>query len=81
MDLAGEGSMIDSSAPIVTTFLVYVAAMIGTGVWAYTRTHTFADFALGSRRLSPFVAALSAGAATCPAGCSSPCPERCTRPA
>ncbi len=54
--------MIDSSAPIVTTFLVYVAAMIGTGVWAYTRTHTFADFALGSRRLSPFVAALSAGA-------------------
>ncbi|MFE2508357.1 sodium/proline symporter PutP [Streptomyces naganishii] len=62
MDLAGEGSMIDSSAPIVTTFLVYVAAMIGTGVWAYTRTHTFADFALGSRRLSPFVAALSAGA-------------------
>ncbi|MFE3325843.1 sodium/proline symporter PutP [Streptomyces sp. NPDC059176] len=54
--------MFDLSAPIVSTFLVYVAAMIGMGVWAYTRTHTFADFALGGRRLSAFVAALSAGA-------------------
>ncbi|MER8005887.1 sodium/proline symporter PutP [Streptomyces sp. NPDC094149] len=54
--------MLDLSAPILTTFLIYVAAMIGTGVWAYTRTHTFADFALGGRRLSAFVAALSAGA-------------------
>ncbi|KUO15400.1 sodium/proline symporter PutP [Streptomyces dysideae] len=54
--------MFDLSAPIVTAFLVYAAAMIGTGVWAYTRTHTFADFALGGRRLSAFVAALSAGA-------------------
>ncbi|AKJ08714.1 PAS/PAC sensor protein [Streptomyces incarnatus] len=54
--------MFDVSAPIVATFLVYVAVMIGTGVWAYTRTRTFADFALGGRRLSAFVAALSAGA-------------------
>ncbi|WP_037838132.1 sodium/proline symporter PutP [Streptomyces sp. NRRL S-337] len=54
--------MFDLSAPIVTTFLVYAVAMIGVGVWAYTRTHTFADFALGSRRLSALVAALSAGA-------------------
>ncbi|MGW0186866.1 sodium/proline symporter PutP [Streptomyces sp. NPDC003362] len=54
--------MFDLSAPIVATFLVYVAAMIGTGVWAYARTHTFADFALGGRRLSAPVAALSAGA-------------------
>ncbi|MFI1165056.1 sodium/proline symporter PutP [Streptomyces sp. NPDC020801] len=54
--------MIDLSAPIVTTFLVYVVIMVATGVWAYTRTHTFADFALGGRRLSAFVAALSAGA-------------------
>ncbi|MGA5170111.1 MULTISPECIES: sodium/proline symporter PutP [Streptomyces] len=54
--------MFDVSAPILTTFLLYVAAMIGTGVWAYRRTHTFADFALGGRRLSAFVAALSAGA-------------------
>ncbi|QOV36902.1 sodium/proline symporter PutP [Streptomyces ferrugineus] len=54
--------MVDLSAPILITFLVYVAAMIGTGVWAYSRTRTFADFALGGRRLSAFVAALSAGA-------------------
>ncbi|WP_225839472.1 sodium/proline symporter PutP [Streptomyces sp. NK08204] len=54
--------MFDLSAPIVATFLVYVAIMIGTGVWAYSRTHSFADFALGGRRLSAFVAALSAGA-------------------
>ncbi|WEO99786.1 sodium/proline symporter PutP [Streptomyces sp. FXJ1.172] len=54
--------MIDLSAPIMATFLVYVAVMIATGVWAYSRTHTLADFALGGRRLSAFVAALSAGA-------------------
>ncbi|MGX1854421.1 sodium/proline symporter PutP [Streptomyces sp. NPDC055299] len=54
--------MFNLSAPIVTTFLVYAVAMIGVGVWAYTRTHTFTDFALGGRRLSALVAALSAGA-------------------
>ncbi|MFF9808152.1 sodium/proline symporter PutP [Streptomyces coeruleorubidus] len=54
--------MFDLSAPILTAFLVYVAAMIGIGVWAYTRTRTFADFALGGRRLNGVVAALSAGA-------------------
>ncbi|MFF8191695.1 sodium/proline symporter PutP [Streptomyces bobili] len=54
--------MFDLSAPVMTTFVVYVVAMIGIGVWAYPRIHTFADFALGSRRLSAFVAALSAGA-------------------
>ncbi|MEU7432749.1 sodium/proline symporter PutP [Streptomyces sioyaensis] len=54
--------MFDLSAPILTTFLVYAVAMIGVGVWAYTRTHTFAEFALGGRRLSALVAALSAGA-------------------
>ncbi|MFC8239849.1 sodium/proline symporter PutP [Streptomyces chartreusis] len=54
--------MFDLNAPIVVTFLLYVAVMIGTGVWAYSRTHTFTDFALGGRRLSALVAALSAGA-------------------
>ncbi|MFE7810460.1 sodium/proline symporter PutP [Streptomyces sp. NPDC057433] len=62
MSLADEGRMFDLSAPIVAMFLVYVIAMIGTGVWAYARTHTFTDFALGGRRLSALVAALSAGA-------------------
>ncbi|MFE9256554.1 sodium/proline symporter PutP [Streptomyces sp. NPDC006879] len=54
--------MFDLSAPIVAMFLVYVIAMIATGVWAYARTHTFTDFALGGRKLSALVAALSAGA-------------------
>ncbi|MGP3982441.1 sodium/proline symporter PutP [Streptomyces sp. KR80] len=54
--------MFDLSAPILTTFVVYLVAMIGVGVWAYTRTRTFADFALGGRRLNALVAALSAGA-------------------
>ncbi|KES03192.1 PAS/PAC sensor protein [Streptomyces toyocaensis] len=54
--------MFNLSAPIVTMFALYVVAMVGTGVWAYTRTRTYSDFALGGRRLGPLVAALSAGA-------------------
>ncbi|MGW7361815.1 sodium/proline symporter PutP, partial [Streptomyces sp. NPDC054802] len=54
--------MSDLSAPVLATFVVYVVAVIAVGVWAYTRTRTFADFALGGRRLSAPVAALSAGA-------------------
>ncbi|WP_318036686.1 sodium/proline symporter PutP [Streptomyces chengmaiensis] len=54
--------MFDFSAPIVVTFVLYVIAMIGVGIWAYTRTRTFTDFALGGRRLSALVASLSAGA-------------------
>ncbi len=54
--------MFHLSAPIVTVFLGYVVAVLAIGVRAYTRTRTFADFALGGRRLSAYVAALSAGA-------------------
>ncbi|MGW0700123.1 sodium/proline symporter PutP [Streptomyces sp. NPDC002867] len=54
--------MSDLSAPVLATFIVYVVAVIAVGIWAYTRTRTFADFALGGRRLSAPVAALSAGA-------------------
>ncbi|TLQ42354.1 sodium/proline symporter PutP [Streptomyces marianii] len=54
--------MSDVNPPITATFIVYVVAVIAVGVWAYTRTRTFADFALGGRRLSAPVAALSAGA-------------------
>lgn len=62
ISLAGEEDMSDLSAPILATFVVYVLVMIAVGVWAYPRTRTFADFALGGRRLSPLAAALSAGA-------------------
>ncbi|TWD25327.1 sodium/proline symporter [Streptomyces sp. T12] len=54
--------MFQLSAPIVATFVLYVLALIGTGIRAYSRTHTFDDFALGGRRFGPYVAALSAGA-------------------
>ncbi|MBQ0987113.1 sodium/proline symporter PutP [Streptomyces sp. F63] len=54
--------MFNPSAPVVTVVAVYLVAVIAVGLWAYPRIHTFADFALGSRRLRPLVAALSAGA-------------------
>ncbi|UGY94862.1 sodium/proline symporter PutP [Streptomyces gobiensis] len=54
--------MFELSPPILVTFVVYVVALIGVGVWAYKHTRTFTDFALGGRRLSARVAALSAGA-------------------
>ncbi|MEU4682605.1 sodium/proline symporter PutP [Streptomyces xinghaiensis] len=54
--------MFNPSAPVVTVFAVYLVAVIGVGLWAYPRTRTFTDFALGGRRLPPLVAALSAGA-------------------
>ena len=62
ISLAAGECMFELSAPILTVFVVYLAAMIGVGVWAYGRTRTFTDFALGGRRLSALVAALSAGA-------------------
>src|SRR5690606_41502638 len=54
--------MFPTSAPTVTVFVLYASALIGTGLWAYTRTRTLADFAIGGRRLGPVVSALSAGA-------------------
>ncbi len=44
------------------TFLVYLAAMLAIGIFAYYRTRSLSDYLLGGRRLSSFTAALSAGA-------------------
>ncbi|MEV0372914.1 sodium/proline symporter PutP [Streptomyces sp. NPDC050636] len=44
------------------TFGVFLLAMVAVGFWTYQDTLTFSDFALGGRRLSAPVAALSAGA-------------------
>jgi sodium/proline symporter len=52
----------DVSGPILTTFIVYLIAMIVIGVWVYNRTNTLADFALGGRSLNAPTAALSAQA-------------------
>ncbi|GAB3756870.1 sodium/proline symporter PutP [Zhihengliuella somnathii] len=42
--------------------VVYFAAMIGIGVYAYRQTSNLDDYMLGGRRLKPGTAALSAGA-------------------
>lgn len=42
--------------------VVYFAAMIAIGVWAYYRTSDLNDYMLAGRRLGPVAAALSAGA-------------------
>ncbi|GAA1897377.1 sodium/proline symporter PutP [Streptantibioticus ferralitis] len=48
------------TAPVLITFGLFMFVMIGIGV--HQETETFADFALGGRRLNPVVAALSAEA-------------------
>ncbi|MEU9124867.1 sodium/proline symporter PutP [Streptomyces sp. NPDC048506] len=48
--------------PVMITFGVFLLAMVAVGIWTYQDTLTFSDFALGGRRLSAPVAALSAGA-------------------
>ena len=54
--------MMTASTPTVVTFVVYIAAMLAIGFWAWRRTRTFDDFILGGRSLSPFVTALATGA-------------------
>lgn len=48
--------------PVMITFGVFLLAMVAVGIWTYQESLTFSDFALGGRRLSAPVAALSAGA-------------------
>lgn len=54
--------MIENSGAIIGTFLVYLAMMLGIGIYAYKRTASSADYFLGGRSLGPWPAALSAGA-------------------
>lgn len=48
--------------PTLVTFLVYIIAMIGIGLYAYKSTNNFDDYILGGRSLGSVVTALSAGA-------------------
>ncbi len=50
--------------PIATiiTFFLYIIVMLGIGFYFYYRTNNLSDYVLGGRKLSPAVAALSAGA-------------------
>lgn len=47
---------------MLVTFMVYIAAMVLIGLFAYMRTKNLSDYILGGRSLGSFVTALSAGA-------------------
>ncbi|GLK88200.1 sodium/proline symporter PutP [Pseudomonas turukhanskensis] len=51
-----------ASTPMLITFVVYIAAMVLIGLFAYLRTNNLSDYILGGRSLGSFVTALSAGA-------------------
>ncbi len=51
-----------ASMPLITTFSVYLIAMLLIGYVAWRRTKNFDDYILGGRSLGAFVIALSAGA-------------------
>ncbi|MBD9424467.1 sodium/proline symporter PutP [Pseudomonas sp. PDM15] len=51
-----------ASTPMLITFVVYIAAMVFIGLFAYLRTKNLSDYILGGRSLGSFVTALSAGA-------------------
>jgi len=48
--------------PTLITFLFYIVAMIGIGLYAYRATSNFDEYILGGRSLGSVVTALSAGA-------------------
>lgn len=47
---------------IMISIIVYLAGMLGIGVWCSKRNNTVDDFYLGGRKLGPFVTAMSAEA-------------------
>lgn len=48
--------------PTLTTFILYLGALIALGLYFYRYSETLSDYILGGRRLKSGVAALSAGA-------------------
>jgi len=51
-----------ASTPLLITFGIYLALMVGIGFTAWRRTRNFDDYILGGRSLGGYVTALSAGA-------------------
>ena len=51
-----------ASTPLLITFGIYLALMVGIGFVAWKRTRDFDDYILGGRSLGGYVTALSAGA-------------------
>ena len=44
--------------PTLITFIFYIIAMVGIGLYAYKATSDFSDYILGGRSLGSFVTAL-----------------------
>ena len=51
-----------STVTVGATFIIYLAAMLAIGIFAYYRTGNLSDYLLGGRKLNSLTAALSAGA-------------------
>lgn len=54
--------MLAINSAVIFTFLLYLAVILGIGLYAWKKTQNASDYFLGGRNLSPFVAAISAGA-------------------
>ena len=54
--------MTHSEIGILISIVVYMAAIIGLGIYYAKRSNTTGDFYLGGRKLGPFVTAMSAEA-------------------
>ena len=52
----------DRDSIILLTFAVYLAVLLGIGIYTWRQTHDLSDYILGGRKLGSLVAALSAGA-------------------
>jgi len=57
-----KGETVNDQFFQIIAMVIYLAAMLGIGWWAYKRTTNLDDYMLAGRKLSPGVAALSAGA-------------------
>ena len=57
-----DGRIMSQLNPTLITFMFYIVAMIGIGLYAYKATTNFDDYILGGRSLGSVVTALSAGA-------------------
>jgi len=54
--------MIESSAGVLAAFAIYLAAMMGIGVYFWRKEQNMSDYILGSRQLGPWVTSMSAEA-------------------
>ena len=53
--------MVETNAAITATFFVYLALMLGIGVWAYQSTKSSSGYFFGGRSLGPWPTAPPSG--------------------